>query len=90
MQMWCLSSLQDHILSRDMENIGVVVVRGVVFGDLNDIENNIEVLTINIPDINVDELPQHYKHHTIGVSACIARLLHGVAQENACYSEKHS
>ena len=47
--------------------------------DLEAIEQNLEGLTMNIPDATVDELPRHYQCHTVGVSASIGRLLRKVA-----------
>jgi hypothetical protein len=67
---------------------GVVVGRGVV-EDLEEIEQNLEGLTMNIPDATVDELPRHYQCHTVGVSTSIGRLLRRVAWEVVCYNEKH-
>jgi hypothetical protein len=65
------------------------VVRGVEVDDFEDIEQNLEGLIINVPNITVDELPQHYQCHTVGVLASIGRLLHQVAWAFVCYSEKH-
>jgi hypothetical protein len=69
--------------------IGAVVGRGVAAEDLEEIEHNLEGLTMNIPDITVDELPRRYQCHTVGVSTSIGRLLHRVAWEVVCYSEQH-
>jgi hypothetical protein len=65
------------------------VVAGVVIVYLKEIEQNLEGLTMNIPDATMDELPRHYQRHTVGVSASIGRLLHKVAHEVVCYNEKH-
>jgi hypothetical protein len=59
--------------------IGTVVGRGVVVEDLEEIEQNLEGLTMNIPEIMVDELPRCYQCHTVGLSASIGRLFHRVA-----------
>jgi hypothetical protein len=61
--------------------IGAVVGRGVATEDIEEIEHNLEGLTMNIPDITVDELPRCYQCHTVGMSASIGRLLHHVAWE---------
>jgi len=66
---------------------GVVV--GVVIVDLEAIEHNLEGLTMNIPDIMVDELPHRYQHHTVGISTSIGQLLHRVAWAVVCYNEQH-
>jgi hypothetical protein len=55
------------------------VGQGVVAKDLKDIEHNLEGLTMDIPDIIVDELPRCYQRHIVGVSTSIGRLLHRVA-----------
>jgi hypothetical protein len=65
------------------------VVAGVAVMDLEAIEQNLEGLTMNVPDATVDELPRHYQRHTVGVSASIGRLLHKVARAVVCYSEQH-
>jgi hypothetical protein len=56
--------------------------------DLEVVEQNLEGLTMHVPDTIVDELPRHYQCHTVDVSASIGRLLRRVAQAVACYSEK--
>ena len=70
-------------------DIGVVVGWGVETKDLEEIEQNLEGLTMDIPDITVDDLPWHYQHHTIGFLTSIGRLLHRVAWAGVCYHEKH-
>jgi hypothetical protein len=62
--------------------IGIMVGQGVAVEDLEEIEQNLEGLTMNIPDITVDELPRCYQHHTVGVSTSIGRLLRRVARES--------
>jgi hypothetical protein len=66
-----------------------VAGRGVAVEDLEEIEHNLEGLTMDIPDITVDELPRCYQCHTVGVSSSIVRLLHCVAWAMVCYHEKH-
>ena len=66
-----------------------MVGRGVAVEDLEEIEQNLEGLTMNIPEITVEELPRCYQLHTIGVSTSIGRLLHRVAWEVVCYNEQH-
>jgi hypothetical protein len=70
-------------------DIGTVVGRGMAAEDIEEIEQNLEGLTTNIHDITVDEFPRCYQRHIVGVSTSIGRLLHQVAQEVVCYSEKH-
>jgi len=35
--------------------------------DLEDIENNLEGLTIGIPDVQIDDLPRQYHENMVGV-----------------------
>jgi hypothetical protein len=67
---------------------GVIV--GVVVTDLEVVEHNLEGLTMHVPDTIVDDLPRHYQHHTVGISASIGQLLHREAQEVVYYREQHS
>jgi hypothetical protein len=69
--------------------IGVVAGRGVVVEDLEEIEQNLEGLTMNIPDIMVDELLRRYQCHTVGVSTSIGRFLRRVAQAVVCSNKQH-
>jgi hypothetical protein len=66
-----------------------VVDRGVAIEDLEEIEKNLEGLTMNILDITVDELPRRYQCHTIDISTSIGRMLRRVALVVVCYSEQH-
>ena len=36
--------------------------------DLRDIEENLQHLTMGIPDMTIDEVPRRYQCHIIGVS----------------------
>jgi hypothetical protein len=62
---------------------------GVVVVDFETIEQNLEGLTMNIPDASIDNIMRHYQRHTMGVSASISRLLRRVAWAIACYGEQH-
>lgn len=42
---------------------------------LTDIENNLDRLTLDIPDATIDDLPLHYQRHTVGVPGPISCLL---------------
>ena len=68
--------------------IGVMVGEGVVVEDLEEIEQNLEGLTLNILDITVDDLPQCYQRHKVGVSTSIGRQHHQVARGVIFYIEK--
>ena len=48
-------------------------------------EENLQHLTVGIPDVDIDKVPRHYQHHTVGVSQRFARLLRRVAHAIACY-----
>ena len=53
--------------------------------DIGDVEENLQCLTVGIPDIATDRVPRGYQHHTVGVSERFARLLRRVAHAIACY-----
>ena len=57
--------------------------------ELRDLKENLQRLTVGIPDMNTDEVPRCYQHHTAGVSRWFFRLLRRVAQAIACYHEHH-
>ena len=56
--------------------------------ELGDIEENLQQLTVGIPDMTTNEVPRHYQCHTTGVSRWFSRLLRRVAQAIACYHEQ--
>jgi hypothetical protein len=64
-------------------------VAGVAAADIEAIEQNLEGLTMHVPDATMDDIPRYYQRHTMGVSASIGRILHRVARALACYIEKH-
>ena len=66
-----------------------MLYRSEVDEELRDLEENLQHLTVGIPDMTTDEVPRHYQHHTTGVSEWFSRLLHRVAQDIACYHEHH-
>jgi hypothetical protein len=53
------------------------------------VEQNLEGLTADIPDMTLEEIPRRDQRHTVGVSAAMGRLLHRVAREVVCYHERH-
>jgi hypothetical protein len=53
------------------------------------VEQNLEGLTTDIPDMTLEEVPRCDQHHTVGVSASMSRLLRRVAREVVCYHERH-
>jgi hypothetical protein len=57
--------------------------------DYQVVEQNLEVLTADIPDMTLEEVPQRDQCHTVGVSAAMRRLLRRVSREVTCYYELH-
>jgi hypothetical protein len=53
------------------------------------VEQNLEGLAADIPDMTLEEVPRRDQHHTIGVSTSMSRLLCRVAREVVCYHERH-
>jgi hypothetical protein len=53
------------------------------------VEQNLEGLTADIPDMTLEEVPRRDHRHTVGVSASMSRLLHRVARAVLCYHERH-
>ena len=44
------------------------------------VEQNLEGLMHDVPDMSLDEVPQNDQRHTVGVPASMGRLLHRVAK----------
>jgi hypothetical protein len=57
--------------------------------DYQVVEQNLEGLTADIPDMTLEEVPQHDQRHTVGVSTAMSRLLCRVARAVVCYHEHH-
>jgi hypothetical protein len=57
--------------------------------DYQAVEQNLEGLTTDIPDMPLGEVPRCYQRHTVGVSESIGRLLRRVSQAVVCYRERH-
>jgi hypothetical protein len=57
--------------------------------DYEAVEQNLEGLTANIPDMPLGEVPRSYQRHMVGVSESIGQLLHRVSWEVMCYCECH-
>jgi hypothetical protein len=53
------------------------------------VEQNLEGLTADIPDMTLEEVPRRDQCHTVGVSASMSRLLRRVAREVMCYHHRH-
>ena len=54
-----------------------------------DLEENLERLTLDIPDANIDDLPTRYQRSMVGVPGQFSRLLRRVARAVMCYHEHH-
>ena len=59
------------------------------FDDYEAMEQNLEGLTTDIPDMSIEEVPRHYQCHIVGVSDSLSRLLRQVAWAVVCYRERH-
>jgi hypothetical protein len=57
--------------------------------DYQVVEQNLEGLTADIPDMTLEEVPRRDQRHTVGVSAAMGRLLRRVARAVVCYRERH-
>ena len=49
-----------------------------------ELEENLESLTLDIPDASIDDLPLRYQRPTVGVPGRFSRLLHRVARAVTC------
>ena len=56
---------------------------------LTELEEKLERLTLDIPDVAIDDLPMRYQRHTAGVPGRFSRLLRRVARAIMCYHEHH-
>ena len=57
--------------------------------DYQVVEQTLEGLTADIPDMPLEEVPRRDQCHTVGVSGSMSRLLHRVARAVVCYHEHH-
>jgi hypothetical protein len=57
--------------------------------DYQVVEQNLEGLTTDIPDMTLEEVPRRDQRHTVGVLAAMGRLLRRVARAVVCYREHH-
>jgi hypothetical protein len=53
------------------------------------VEQNLEGLTADIPDMTLEEVQRRDQCHTVGVSGSMSRLLRRVARAVMCYREHH-
>ena len=75
--------------------LAVEPARRVILHDLDDaetltaVQEQVESLTLGIPDVRIDELPLQLQRHTTGVPRRWTRLLRMIAQAVTCYHEHH-
>jgi hypothetical protein len=65
------------------------VVAGWDANDYEAMEHNLEGLTMDIPDMLIEEVLRRYQCHTVGMSNSLSRLLCQVAWAIVCYRERH-
>jgi len=56
---------------------------------LSALQDQIEGLTLGIPDVRTDELPLRLQRHTTGLSNRWTRLLRMIVQAVTCYHQHH-
>jgi len=72
------------------EVVGRAILRDLnVAETLSALQDQIEGLTLGIPDVRTDELPLMLQRHTTGVPRRWTRLLCMIAQAVTCYHEHH-
>ena len=54
-----------------------------------ELEENLERLTLDIPDADIDDLPTRYQRSTMGVPGRFSKLLRRVARVVMSYHEHH-
>jgi hypothetical protein len=57
--------------------------------DYQVVEQNLEGMTADIPNMTLEEVPRRVQRHTIGVSTSMSQLLRRVARAVMCYREHH-
>jgi hypothetical protein len=57
--------------------------------DYQAVEKNLKVLTGDIPDMPLGEVPRRDQRHTVGVSESMSRLLCRFSRVVVCYHERH-
>ena len=56
---------------------------------IGELEGNLERLTLDIPDADIDDLLTRYQRSTVGLLCQFSRLLHRVARVVMFYHEHH-
>ena len=57
--------------------------------ELTELEENLNRLTLDIPDASIDSLPRRYQRHTTAVLGQFSHLLRRVARVIMCYHDHH-
>jgi hypothetical protein len=52
--------------------------------DYEAVEQNLEGLTADVPDIAIGEIPRRYQCHTVGMSESLSRLLLARVARSSC------
>ena len=73
---------------------GEVVGRAILHGldvaeTLTAVQEQVESLTLGIPDVRIEELPLQLQRHTTSVPRRWTLLLRMIAQAVTCYHEHH-
>ena len=78
------------VVSPAGETAGRVILRDLdVAETLTAVQEQVESLTLGIPDVRIDELPLQLQRHTTVVPRRWTRLLRMIAQAVTCYHEHH-
>ena len=56
---------------------------------IGELEENLERLTLDIPDVDIDDLPMRFQRSTVGVPGRFSRLLRRVTRAVMRYHEHH-
>ena len=67
-------------ISRRAHTKDMILYRFEADEELKDLEENLQRLTVGIPDVTTNEVPRNYQCHTAGVFGRFSRLLRRVAQ----------
>ena len=57
--------------------------------ELTKLEENLDRLTLDIPDVAIDDLPRRFQRHSVVVSGHFSHLLRRVATSIMCYHKHH-
>jgi hypothetical protein len=53
------------------------------------VEQNLEGLKADVPDMTLEDIPRRDQRHTVGVSTSMGGMLRRVARTLVCYREHH-